>query len=235
MYGSYKYIVNDEQKKKDIEVRKEEIIRLLSRNSDAGAVIIRLSDGSKKVVSEKAYKIISLSALVQPKGKLEISWDDQYNNGPWLEIRDFDITPPQELNPSFLDKMKISKKIKTIEEIKTSKDPLYDKKGKIKIKIFPVSHREVGGYLPGGARGDYESRTIIPEEIDCFEYEITPRELAEVGIDYKELDWEEIQEKKSDNRENSLKDIRVTPSEMNGNEQNSGPKGEEPEVEETSR
>lgn len=197
--------MTEEQVQESINNRKEQIVKALNEPADVSPVIVKLGNGRKRVISQTEYKISLLSALLRPNGRVEKWWSDQYNGGPWLEIRDIIITPHNKVQtPSFLDKIKMLKKKKTIEKIKTDKNPLLDKKGIVRIKIFPVSHREVGEELLNKDSGFCEE-TFIPEEIDCLEVEITPRQLAKAGIDYREIGWMEIQKEEKKSFEESLK------------------------------
>lgn len=207
----------------DTEDRKKKIKKLLMEPAKGRAVVIEERSGTKKVVSEKAYRIICLNGLLQPKALLELYGDDQYNNGPWLETEELTVfTPKQKKQLSLLDKMRILIKEKKIERIKTAKNPLFDKKGEVTIKLFPVSHKETG--RPLSKMPEFQRKYISPEETDRLIVVATPRELAIAGIDYKEVGWKEIIKQKPQNPKESnkfLEYIKVDESPSNSNESRS--------------
>ena len=199
--------VSQDKLREDVEHRKKIIEGLLTEISDTYAVII-IYKGKKKIVPKKVYDIICRGALLSPKSEYETEMIDMYNNGPYVEASKITTFSPEKIeNLSSWDKIKISKMKKKIDKIKKSKNPFLDKKIKVTIDIFPVSYSILGRIFPEEQRENF-----YPDAVDYIEIECTPRELAEAGIDYRDLNWELIIENEN-TRHDELGHVRNTPVE----------------------
>ena len=218
--------LNSDELEKDTEYRKRKIIDLLTEKSEPNAVMIKYK-GKKKIVSKKAYDIIYRGALLSPNVKSQ----SYYINEKRCPCEKYSINTtfvPNRIDDlSFWDKIKIFKKIKAIEKLKISKDPLLYKKGKVKIPIYPISFHKYEGiseshftdkFIGEALRENEDPRYYTPEAVDYIEIECTPRELAEAGIDYRDLNWELIIENEN-TRHDKLGHVRNidTPAETTGN------------------
>lgn len=142
--------------KKEIDTRKEKIKELLTRKCEnVNAIMVKLGNGEKKVVTEVEYEIMCLNALLQPNGREKVWYSDDYNNGPFTEIKEFSFRPSTRIDkPSFFDRRRIKNKEREINGIRESKDKFYDTPGIARIKIFPVDYREHEFYLSKERRMD---------------------------------------------------------------------------------
>ena len=183
---------------------------------EPGAVTIKLDDDKRMVISKKAYEMSHLRSIIQPEGEISSYKDDLYNNGPFETVYSFKTNIIFKTKPSISDRIKMSKMTRTIKKIRKSKDPFFDKKGKVSIKVYPdcFEKREYNVLEPSEGTIT-EFNKFVPKEIVTLEFIMTPRELADLGLYYGEptLEWTEIDKdiKQNQNKgQNNLEHLKVS-------------------------
>ena len=175
--------------------RAKKIMDLLEKEERPSYVEVMIH-GKIKCIPKKIYEISQYGAQIQPFIYGERYTIDEYNNGPFRKVVESKARTPELISSS--TGMLGERKTRKAEKIINSKNPKYDRKIIVKIKLFPMSYPPIDKeklYCRYEEAvkwcGDFE---WYPKAIDCLTVDTTPRELAAAGIYYKDLDWGLVKE-----------------------------------------
>jgi len=169
---------------KTVTERREEVKAVLLRTDEPKYLVKKVSSPHKRetrrsVIPGKVQEMMMLDAwarreeCVGSRGALQ---DMEYL---FIET---DFISFEECTPE--EQARITMKEEQVKKIKMSLDDRYDRKGKVTIPVYSFSYRG-DDYLSHDEK--YLQDQL--QDVGSLEIEVTPRELAEAGILYGDLDW----------------------------------------------